>query len=360
MLYYVPIEPLNERYTEQWYRNFTNEFKKHFKVEVIDGDPLIDYIKVGAFLDINSTIAYKNSQMIKIAKLFHQGKIKDGDIFFFGDTEFWGIESLRLMADMNKIKIKIFSFLHAASYTIEDAFSIAEPYQKYTELGWILSQDKIFVGSEYHKQAFLERRAKIASKEDFKKIEEKIVVTGNPIFLDEYEKFEVKKKNQIVICNRFDYEKRPNISLDICQIIKDKHPDWEIVLTTSSKNLKSNKKWLLEYAKLLEKNGIISIKENLSKSEFHKILAESKVMLSNSIEENFGYCIVESMVYKTKPLAKKDLSHIEILENDDRLLFTDIDEIIEKIEYLMTNDFEVNYHLKYKNVINKIIDEMKE
>ena len=254
MLYYVPIEPLNERYTEQWYRNFPVEFKKAgLNVTIIDGDPLTNKIETGAFLDMNSTIAYKNSQVRKIAELFYTKQINDGDIFFFGDTEFWGLESLRLMADMNKVKIKIYSFLHAASYTKEDAFSIAEPYQKYTELGWILSNDKVFVGSEYHKQAFLERRGCLASKSDYEKLKEKIVVTGNPVFIDEYDKFTDKKEKQIIICNRFDYEKRPNISLDIAQIWKSKYPDWKIVVTTSSETLRSNKKWLLDYAKLLEK-----------------------------------------------------------------------------------------------------------
>ena len=67
-LYYICIEPLEERYTKQWYDNFPVEFRKNgFNVVVIDGKPLSNVVSVGTFLDINSTIAYKNSQMMQIA-----------------------------------------------------------------------------------------------------------------------------------------------------------------------------------------------------------------------------------------------------------------------------------------------------
>ena len=43
MIYYIPIEPLDERYTEQWYRWFPQEFKRQNKeFTVIDGTPLLE------------------------------------------------------------------------------------------------------------------------------------------------------------------------------------------------------------------------------------------------------------------------------------------------------------------------------
>jgi glycosyltransferase involved in cell wall biosynthesis len=361
-LYYIPIEPLEERYSKQWYDNFPVEFRNGgFDVEVIDGEPLSTHVGVGTFLDINSTIAYKNSQFIKIANLFHTGQVKDGSIFFFGDMEFWGLESLRLMADMNKIKIKIFAFLHAASYTIQDAFAIAEPYQKYTEIGWAVACDGIFVGSQYHKDAFISRRLEKYASENLNKLKDKIVVTGNPLFLSDFPKFTEPKKNQIIISNRFDWEKRPNISLDFSYVLKKKHPDWNIIVTTSRPVFKSNKQWLVDYARGLEADGIITIYEGLSKFDYYRLLAESKIMLSNSIEENFGYCIAEALVYNTYPLLKNDLSHPELVENDSRLLFDDEDQIVSKAESLMQSSFMVDqYASKYFNLpIKKMMGYMK-
>lgn len=367
-LFYVPIEPLEERYTAQWYKNFPIEFAKAgFDVQVIDGEVLTNFVDVGAFLPMNSTVHYKNSQMMKIAKLFQDKLVSDGDVFFIADTEFWGLESIRLMADMNKIKVKVFSFLHAASYTKEDAFEIAASYQKYTELGWILSCDKVFVGSNYHRQAFLERRAyPYARASDIGLIEKKLVVTGNPLFKEDYhlDLMPVKRK-QIIISNRFDWEKRPNMSLTFAYILKKRQPDLRIVVTTSRPNFKSNKSWLVDMARGMEQDGIIEIHDGLSKKEYHTLLAESKIMLSNSIEENFGYCIAEALMFNTYPLIKNELSHPELVQHDQRLLFNDEDEIVAMAEKLLESDFDVTpYTHKYLSnysfgSINRMAGEMK-
>ena len=361
-IFYVPIEPLEERYTESWYRNFPIAFREGgFDVVVIDGTPLSNHVGVGTFLDINSTVAYKSSQMQSIAQLFHTGKVIDGDAFFFGDTEFWGIEVIRLLADMNKIKVRIYSFLHAGSYTKEDAFEIAAPYQKYTELGWIASMDKVFVGTEYHKNAFIERRIRpYAAEEDVAKLSSKIVVTGNPLFED-YKGNLSGKENKIIISNRFDWEKRPNISLQFAYLVKKKHPDWKIVVTTSRPKFVSNKKWLVDLARGMEEDGIIEIKEGLSKDQYHAELATSKVMLSNSIEENFGYCIVEALLYGTYPLLHNSLSHPELVRNTKGFLFDDEDEIVGKIEWLMEQTFSCAFltNRYFNSTMQDIIREMK-
>lgn len=155
-MFLIPLEPLTERYTEQWHRRIPGEFAPFFDVEIIEGQPLLsNEIKVGTFLDINSTAHYKWTQLSAIAALFHENKVPDGSHFFFYDLEFWGIEAVRLLADMNGVKVTLSAFLHAGSYTIEDAFAIAAHYQKYTELGWVAAFDYVFVGSQYHKEAFL-------------------------------------------------------------------------------------------------------------------------------------------------------------------------------------------------------------
>ena len=361
-MFYVPIEPLAERYTEQWYKNFPIEFERAgFKVTVIDGKPINDFVDVGTFLDINSTVAYKSTQMEKIAKLFASKQVNPGDVFFFGDTEFWGIEVVRLLSQMNGVRVKIFSFLHAASYTKEDAIEVAAPYQKYTELGWIASMDAVFVGSEYHKQAVIDRRiVPFASPEDVEPLVNKLIVTGNPLFEQDYHVFpNVVKENKIIISNRFDWEKRPNESLQFAYLAKKAHPDWKIVVTTSRPKFKSNKQWLVDLARSMERDGIIEIKEGLSKEQYHYELATSKIMLSNSIEENFGYCIAEAMVYNTYPLLPNKLSHPELVRNDSRMLFNDTDEILYKMEVLMEAQDNIRWYAHmYYNVPQGLAESM--
>jgi glycosyltransferase involved in cell wall biosynthesis len=210
-------------------------------------------------------------------------------------------------------------------------------------MGWLAVCDSVFVGSQYHKDAVFDRRIHVLAQNgsEAKKLQNKIVVTGNPLFVKEYPQFEVEKKNQIIISNRFDWEKRPNLSLDFAYVMKKKHPDWNIIITTSRPKFKSNKQWLVDLARGMEQDGIVTIYEGCTKDEYHRHLAESKIMLSNSIEENFGYCIAEALVYDTYPLLRNKLSHPELVNNDSRLLFDDEGDIVSKAEELMSSNFPV-------------------
>lgn len=336
-LIYVPIEPLTERYTEQWYRRFPLALNEAgFEVMVIEGQPLVtDDIHVGTFLDINSTIAYKASQMQKLASLFQQQRVRENAVIFFGDLEFWGIESVRLMADMNGLRnVKLAAFLHAASYTHEDAFAIAEPYQKYTEVGWLAAMDKVFVGSEYHRRAVSVRRLSRVGSETLGKI----IVTKNPVFVDEYPLFAVKRKPKILLTNRLDDEKRPVQTLELFARLKEAFPDrrWEYVVTTSRKTLRSNDPEVLERVRAYEEMGLITVKVGLTKEKYHRELAESAIMVSHSIEENYGYCIAEALHYGVCPLLKNCASHPEFVKGyEDRLLFDSEQDAFRKASALM-------------------------
>ncbi len=346
-IYIVPIEPLDERYTSQWYRNFPEAFwKAGFAVETINGVPLLDNeIKVGAFLDINSTVHYKMSQLQAIAKMFHAGTINNGDIFFFGDIEFWGLESLRLMAQMNGVDVKITGFLHAASYTKEDAFAVAADYQQYTELGWVAACDKVFVGSAYHKQAFLKRRVlptpngrtedgvvlytHPVDRNRTKTFDEKIVVTKNPLFVDEYDDFgDVEKLKKILLTNRFDHEKRPGNTLKLFAALKARYPDWEFVVTTGRKIVRGAEEDLQLLDKLVAE-GVVTVKAGLTKEEYHRELAEAYMVVSHSIEENYGYCIAEAIYYKCVPLLLQGVSHDEFVTS--AYTFSQFPEMVDKL-----------------------------
>lgn len=320
-LFYVPIEPFPGRYTGSWYRNFPPAFHEEFgeaSVTVIDGVPLTNEIRVGTFLDMSSTVHYKAAQLQEIAKLFSNGQVSDGDVFFFGDIEYWGIESVRLMADMHGLRnAKLTGFLHAASYTIDDAFAIAAPYQQFTELGWVACMDKVFVGSHYHKTAFIERRLHPWGPKDVGALADKIMVTGNPLFMNDYlDRSNVKRTRTrtVLLPNRFDKEKGAMESLDVVQAVHANDPSIRFVITTSHPTLRSNDPEALKRAHALRDAGILAIEEGLTKQMYHDWLRSSRLMLSMSKEENFGYCIAEALLHGCRPLMVEGLSHVEFLD----------------------------------------------
>ena len=318
----IPLEPLAERYTEQWYRNLPKVFADAgFDVTVIDGTPLQQTVKVGSFLDINSTIAYKSTQIQQIAALFDAGKVKQQTVFFFSDIEFWGVESIRLMADMNGIDVKLAGFCHAASYTREDAFAIAAPYQQYTEVGWIAAFDLVMVGSQYHKDAIIDRRLDPLGRLD---LADRIVVTGNPLFRDDYVIHpDVKKEKLVVLANRLDMEKRPLWTLKLVELAKAKHPDWAFAVTSGRSGVRSNSPQIVEEIHYLEREGVIQVHVGINKAQYHSILERAMVSVSHSIEENYGYCLVESAIYGCAPMVSRGLSHTEIVNRYHKLFLPD-------------------------------------
>jgi len=362
-IYYIPIEKLSERYTEQWYAWFPKAFKEQsFKVVTIDGEPLTNKIETGEFLDMNSTLHYKASQLKIIGKLFYEKKIQPNDIFFVADLEFWGIESIRYLSVLNKIPVKLYGFLHAASYYPEDFVQPCEPFAKFFEKGWLEVCDKIFVGSKYHKELIEKTRSDFGYSEF---LSSKIIVTGNPWDTKEAIKLvgKVKKKNRIIYTDLPDYRKRPNLFLSLVPLIKRWYPDTEILLTTSRDTWGGKAPWIGEIAQSLQQIGLLKIKEGLSKKEYYTFLAESKAMIStNTVAETFGYCAVEAMTFNTHPLLPNMFSYPELCDGNDGILYNNFDELLSKLNFAMLSDpplYTLNYAQKYDKSIDKIIKAMQ-
>lgn len=330
----VPIEPLAERYTEQWYNHMPQIFAENYDVKVIDGSPLQTTVKVGAFLDANSTVHYKCSQLMTIAKMFNDGKIEDGTRFFFGDLEYWGIESVVMMARLNGVRIRMTGFLHAASHTKGDAMEVMADIQRYTEVGWLAACERVYVGSEYAKEAFVHRRLKPLGRED---LADRIVVTGNPMFASAYQDFsDTPKKKQVVLSNRLDREKNIDQTLDLFEAAHAAHPDWNFVVVSGRQHIP------LAYAsrvEQLQQTIGLDVRVNSTKAAYHKTLAESMVMVSNSPEESFGYCIAEAALYDCQPLLADNASHPEMVCGERRYLFNPGDQhhALANLEHLMEN-----------------------
>ena len=351
-LYYLPIQPLEERYTEQWYRWFPQAFdRRDIEWKMVDGEALIeDEIKTGTFLDINSSAHWMATQNAAVAKLFCQGAVKNGDIFFVADVEHFGIENIRYLATLNDIDIRIVGFVHAGSYTKGDFFEKCSPFAFQYENGWSRVFDILCVGSEYHRHAYCHSRGG-----DWQKVR----VTGNPYYLSELpEGREWDTRNfHVVHTNRPDPEKNPNEALDALALLKQRNPDWNMAVTTGRREWGSGA--LRQRALRMERTGVFTIYEGITKDNYLRLLGDSKVMTGNSPEENFGYCILEAMGMGAQPVIPKHCSHPELLCGTASLLFTpgDMEDQVKKIEKAVEQPLDVQkFALRYESSMDKIID----
>jgi len=356
MFWLVQLEPLEERYSKQWSEWIPTTFDLlGLPYDIIEGEVLTDTIEKGAFLDVNSSHYQSFTQLRNIARRFYEGKIKNGDKFFVYDIEFPpGKETIKMLAQLQKMNIKLFGFLHACSVTTEDFVTPCKDWMKYSELSWLKAYDGIFVGTEYHKSRIVEERIKkYADVDDVQDMTNKIHVTGNPFNskeLQQYKKPWKEKDDLIVFPNRWDYEKRPNLLLDLAHIIKQEFKSFDIIITTSRSEFTSNKKWLKRYAEICKDEGVIKDIKVVSKADYYKLLGKAKFMISTTVEENFGYCNVESMAVNTVPIVPNAFSHPEVVGVKD-IMYNDLDDVLDIMKKVMDKD-KTNIYDKFAERLN--------
>ncbi len=355
-IYILHLEPLEERYTKQWYVWFKNYLKNNnISFRFINGKTLTKEVETGVVLDVEGTNFWKFSQMMTICKLFKKKMIQKGDIFFTMDLWHPSLEAIPYIATLENIPIKLFGFLHAGSYTTEDFAFPMNPWARYFEKGWAKICNGIFVGSKYHKNKFTRLRVS-------KEIAKKIYVTGNPFntkeiinIVGEKNIMDVfKRKNIIIFPHRWDIEKRPNIFVDLINHLWKQRQDFKVVITTSRKEFRSNQPWLIK--KLSFSKFPHEIKSGLTKGQYYKELSKAKVFVSTTIEENFGYCLLEAITLGCSVVVPNKFSHKEILKNDDRFLYRNLPHAVKMISDMLDNPKSAFcYSERYNSSIEKMV-----
>ena len=201
---YVPLEHIESRYTVHMDRDITEYLKKSGK-EFIRIYPDIEHpkeMKAGSFLDAEFTIRFKSEQMAEIARLYREDVIDDGDIIFFSDIWFPGIEGLAYMNYFAKKDVKIRGFLHAGSFTDTDFVRDMERWSKNFEDVIFDIADRVYVASNFIKQDVIKKRLIDPNK---------LVVTGLPLDTVELDKYKDKyeKEDLVVFNGRNVDEKQP-------------------------------------------------------------------------------------------------------------------------------------------------------
>lgn len=315
MLYWLPLEQIDKRYTVMTRKVIRKELiAKQTKYKLIDGVPLTSTIDKGSFLDCYSTIHFKSTQIAKIAKLFSDGEIKDGDKFFIDDLWLPGVESIRYMAGIGGVKnIKIYGIMHAGSWIPSDdvATKLDKKWTKPFEEALFEMTDMVFVGSHFHKDVIEEYFGKKLN----------ITVTGLLYNSKEVERT-VKKENIVVFPHRNHPEKQPEIFSEIKGYFKVKRPDIKFVTTYN---------------------------QDLNKEEYYNLLAKSKVVFSAALQENFGYSILECCSLNVIPVLPKQVVYPEFYPTEH--LYNDVDEAMTLIErYIDRHDKLIETKQRLKEI----------
>lgn len=281
---HVPLELIENRYSEQWFRWFNQHdlFKKHVVDTIIPASGISQTIEVGEFLDVIKTNHFKAEQLQEIMQLFHDKKVDEETIFFFMDGWFPGIEMLAYVRDALKIPFKIVAILHAGTWDSYDYISRCgmKRWARWIEAGWHEIFDAVFVGSFFHKNLILDQLGF--------KYADKIHITGLPIYPEFVWTQEDKNLNDkefnILFPSRIAPEKNPQHFDKLIEILQPTLPKWKFIKTQ-------------EFCK--------------SKSEYYALLNRSSIAVSFSDQETFGIAMMEATLCGCIPLLPNRLAYPE-------------------------------------------------
>ncbi len=329
MLYNLPIEPLEERYSIQWAGWFEEAFmQEDLAFKSIVGESLGDKIEVGSFLDVFSTNHWKCSQLNNLIPELYN--VKDEDVFFFHDIWSPAVINLKYMLDGAGSKAKIYGCIHAGSYDPYDFLALQgmNPWARHFEQSILNCCEKIFVATHFHKGMI---------EKSFSTFDQ-IRVTGFPI-KGPSEKIDYKAKENIVVFpHRLQKEKNPD-QFDT-EMLSKKFPDWKFIRSKECCE---------------------------TKEEYFNLLKKSKIAVSFANQETWGIAMQEAVFRGCVPIVPSRLSYREMYPShnwfDGKLNFLSVlNRIINNYEIYREANEDTQEHLSISGLraINKMIGNMYE
>lgn len=323
MIWYIPLEYVDRRYTKDMDNIIRAEFERQGKEFTVVGNPDVEQVIPNKkdFLNSTGTNITRFGQLAEVAKLFAEGKINDGDTFFFSDIWAAGIEAIPYMAYFNDRKVRITGILHAGSFTPSDFVANMKYWAKDFEKAIIKMSDKIFLGSSQPLMDLIDQ--------GYIDTYGKMYITGIPVSTDtmyEYAKplaWE-DRENTVVFAGRLVDEKQPHLFDRMAK----QFPGYKFVKTLDL---------------------------DLSKKEYYELMAKSKVFLSFAKQENYGIAAVEAQAMGMNLLVPNELSYVDFYDAVYR--YNTIEEAEKRLPQLMEHG-RVKQQMEAAQAHNKNVEKI--
>jgi hypothetical protein len=292
-VFVVDIEAHEQRYTKQWREHLPEliraaaaTFNRSVEVITISGDEPDQVPTAGAFLNFSQTNIYKSQQVIKVAGLFDDGKVRAGDKFLFTDAWNPGIISVKYMCELLDVPAEIFGMWHAGSYDEWDFLG-----RKIKDKRWSLNFERSLFhaidvncfATQFHIDMFEEALGLTAPD-----VSGKMLRTGwcMEYMADTLEPYrQIAKRNLVLFPHRLAPEKQLNIFTDLAS----EFPDYEF---------------------------LVCQEQSLSKHEYHKLLGAAVMVFSANLQETLGISAYEGVVCGAAPCLPDRLSYTEMYDEE--------------------------------------------
>jgi len=329
-IWYLPLEPLEQRYSMQlsspggWFESGLRAERIPFMR--IEGKPIhgvssagaaTSSIKKGGVLDACGRGYWACSQVMAMLRNIDTGLVRDeGDVLFVDD--FWhpGLAAIRYACDLYGLTLPIYSYCYAQSVDEFDFTYKMLPWIRPFEHGIAGLMDGIFVACSVHKELCI--RQGVGT-------EDTVHVTGHIWNTDEVLSrlpfATAEKKRQVIWASRWDTEKCPEVFLRIVRAVKRADPSVNFLVTTSAPRMTSNSPRLASVLRAAVADGLIELREGITKEEYYQCLAESTVHLNTADQDFISYALLESTTFGCAPVFPYFRSFPEVLRYDSRYLY---------------------------------------
>jgi len=299
-IWLVDLEAVETRYTGQWKSHVPELLEKAgHNVLIISGPGDIPSATTpGAFLNFGGTNIYKASQVEQMGRLFCSGAVKPGDHFLFTDAWHPGIINLKYMSELLDIPVVTHGLWHAGSYDCHDFLGRLigpERWVRHAEKSFFYCFDHNYFATEFHVKLFFDELLHDGVISENPWYDEewqdrytdnngKIVRSGWPMEYMPYILSPFKgmpKRDLIVFPHRIAPEKQVEIFRDLAEQL----PEYEFVVCQD---------------------------QQLTKTEYHNLLGEAKIVFSASLQETLGIGCYEGAILDAVPMVPDRLSYTEM------------------------------------------------
>ena len=324
-IFYMGLEPYEGRYTLQ----LTDWTERAFKERGVDyivvpGTTIDDSkaITTGQVLDAHGRSFFGMSQMMNLVQMMKAGEVTSNDIIFFEDMFQPGIESLPYILNQSSVEFRPKVWIRCLAQSIDpDDFIHVWGMSKWMNLYEAMCNE--FVTGVLATNEEMVAHMKVANWKapiynisglSFGKEEVQSRVKDIKPFEE--------RTMRVVFGARWDQEKQPGFFMDMIDHWQQnkKLPPVEFCICVGGP-LRSNNKIYVDRARLMEKEGTLTIYENLKKNQYYNILADSRVLFNCALQDWTSNTVSEADTLGCNVLFPAYRTFPEVFANDETRMY---------------------------------------
>ena len=341
------LEAYEGRYTLQLQDWSERAFKKRGIDYVIVPGQEIDNtksIQVGQVLDAHGRSFFSMSQMMNLVQMMRSGEVTGEDCIFFEDMFTPGIESLGYIMNQIPEKDRPEIYVRCLAQRVDP-----DDFVHVWGMDWMSTYEKM-VNEIPNMHVLATNEEMIANM--------KVAGWSAPLYnisglafgkeeVQERVSNDIKpfhqRSNRVVFGARWDQEKQPDFFMDLIEQVRkheEKYRDpatfTEFAIMQGGPLRSNNEKYIVR-ARHLEREGLLTIHENLKKNEYYNIVNNSRVMFNCALQDWVSNTVSEADALGCNVLYPAYRSFPETFANDATRLYVpwSLDDAEEKLRVLL-------------------------